>query len=66
MSCPICQKPGEKAYRPFCSRRCADVDLAKWMGGAYAIPSQSPEDAEEALDQIERLGDAPPDDSPRH
>ena len=43
MSCPICGNSTEKSYRPFCSRRCADVDLAKWMGGRYAIPASEPE-----------------------
>lgn len=38
MSCPVCKKPTEKAYRPFCSRRCADVDLGRWLNGSYAIP----------------------------
>ncbi len=38
MNCPICQKPQSKAYRPFCSGRCADVDLGRWMSGSYAIP----------------------------
>ena len=62
MACPICEKPTEKAYKPFCSRRCADVDLAKWMGGAYAIPSTDPDDfeeLEEALEQAKR-DDPPP------
>lgn len=36
--CPICKKPAEKAYRPFCSKRCADADLGKWFSGAYAVP----------------------------
>ena len=36
--CPICGRPGVPDYRPFCSRRCADVDLARWLGCAYAIP----------------------------
>ncbi len=36
--CPICSRQTEAAYRPFCSRRCADVDLSRWLGGAYAIP----------------------------
>lgn len=36
--CPICRRPSAAAYRPFCSRRCADVDLARWLSGAYAIP----------------------------
>ncbi|WP_322892254.1 MULTISPECIES: DNA gyrase inhibitor YacG [unclassified Yoonia] len=39
MACPICNRPTEKAYRPFCSRRCADVDLGKWLTGSYAIPA---------------------------
>ncbi|MCZ4352954.1 DNA gyrase inhibitor YacG [Roseovarius aestuarii] len=46
MSCPICQKPSDADYRPFCSGRCADVDLSKWLGGGYAIPSNDPEDIE--------------------
>ena len=38
MTCPICKKPADPAYRPFCSRRCADVDLGRWLKGSYAIP----------------------------
>ncbi len=38
MPCPICDKPTAKDYRPFCSRRCADVDLGRWLSGAYAVP----------------------------
>ena len=49
MSCPICSKPTDTKYRPFCSRRCADRDLGKWLTGAYAVPSRDPEDIEEAL-----------------
>lgn len=37
MSCPMCKKPAEKAFRPFCSRRCADLDLGRWLNGSYAI-----------------------------
>jgi uncharacterized protein len=37
MACPICQKPSDPAYRPFCSRRCADVDLGRWLKGSYVI-----------------------------
>ena len=40
MSCPICSKPTDPQYRPFCSRRCADVDLARWLRGDYAIPGE--------------------------
>ncbi|MDA8586641.1 DNA gyrase inhibitor YacG [Rhodobacteraceae bacterium] len=45
MSCPVCKKPTLLDYRPFCSKRCADVDLGRWFAGAYAIPAedQSPE-----------------------
>ena len=38
--CPICGKPVEAEYRPFCSRRCADVDLQRWFTGRYAVPGQ--------------------------
>jgi len=44
MSCPICGKDTVQAYRPFCSRRCADLDLARWLGGGYAIPGDAEED----------------------
>ena len=50
--CPICGRPAtEKKFRPFCSRRCADIDLNRWLTGAYAIPA-------EAVD--EEAGEAPP------
>lgn len=52
MSCPICEKDTIAAYRPFCSKRCADIDLGKWLKGEYTVPSQDPEDAEEALEQV--------------
>ncbi|WP_425091499.1 DNA gyrase inhibitor YacG [Tropicimonas sp. S265A] len=38
MTCPICKKAPVARYRPFCSKRCADVDLGRWMTGSYAIP----------------------------
>ena len=42
--CPICRRPAEDArFRPFCSARCADVDLGRWFGGAYSIPGPPPE-----------------------
>ena len=43
--CPICGRPAEADHRPFCSRRCADVDLQHWFSGKYAVPA-APEDAE--------------------
>ncbi|UWR21623.1 DNA gyrase inhibitor YacG [Sulfitobacter sp. S190] len=50
MSCPICSAQTAAKYRPFCSRRCADLDLAKWLNGSYASPSQDPEDVEAAFE----------------
>ncbi len=47
-ACPICGKPATEAAKPFCSKRCADVDLHRWLGGVYAIP---------AVDQDEGLAD---------
>jgi len=43
MSCPICAKESDAKYRPFCSRRCADVDLGRWLNGSYILPDP-PED----------------------
>ena len=36
--CPICAKPADPQYRPFCSRRCANVDLGRWLGEVYVVP----------------------------
>ena len=38
-ACPICGKPTDPAIRPFCSKRCADIDLNRWLGGQYRIPT---------------------------
>lgn len=38
MSCPICKAETIKVHRPFCSRRCADIDLGRWFSGSYAVP----------------------------
>jgi endogenous inhibitor of DNA gyrase (YacG/DUF329 family) len=46
--CPICGKPATAEYRPFCSRRCADVDLQRWLVGRYAIPATPEEDEDES------------------
>lgn len=41
--CPICGKPPVADYRPFCSRRCADIDLQRWLTGSYAVPAEEGE-----------------------
>lgn len=43
-SCPICGKLAAERFRPFCSGRCKDVDLNRWLSGAYAIPAVESED----------------------
>ena len=44
-ACVMCGRPAQTAYRPFCSKRCADLDLGKWLKGSYAIPGP-PEEAD--------------------
>jgi endogenous inhibitor of DNA gyrase (YacG/DUF329 family) len=46
--CPICGKPAVEGKRPFCSQRCADIDLNRWLGGVYAIPVKDDEDEDGA------------------
>ena len=62
MACPICDRETDPKLRPFCSKRCADIDLAKWLTGSYAIASQDPDDAEDLLEAIE---DAAQNDDPK-
>ncbi|MFQ1700168.1 DNA gyrase inhibitor YacG [Loktanella agnita] len=52
MSCPICNRPAEPKFKPFCSKRCADIDLGKWLTGSYAIPSNDLEDLDELEEQL--------------
>jgi uncharacterized protein len=42
--CPICGKPATEASRPFCSERCRDVDLNRWLSNSYAIPGREDDD----------------------
>ena len=56
--CPVCGRPTDPDYRPFCSRRCADVDLSRWLRGAYAIPDDADsEDGDEAGSTGQPTGD---------
>jgi len=52
--CPICKKDTVVTHRPFCSQRCADIDLGNWLNGNYAIPSDVPVTEEEfgVLDEL--------------
>jgi endogenous inhibitor of DNA gyrase (YacG/DUF329 family) len=46
-TCPICKKPTVFKYRPFCSKRCADIDLAHWFRGDYSIEGDETEEGKE-------------------
>ena len=50
-ACVVCGKPQDPKYKPFCSKRCADIDLNRWLSGRYAIPTfeegEKPEDETE-------------------
>ncbi|OIQ31500.1 MAG: DNA gyrase inhibitor YacG [Alphaproteobacteria bacterium MedPE-SWcel] len=54
MTCPICGETTARAYRPFCSKRCADLDLSQWLSGGYSLPSEDQEDLEIALEDAEK------------
>ena len=59
-SCPICSKPAAKPFTPFCSARCADVDLHRWLKGSYAIPARETDE-----DDSETASTTRGDDKPR-
>lgn len=66
-SCPTCGKPAVARFRPFCSGRCKDVDLSRWLKGTYAIPGgnvDEDEDGEDAASEIERRQRPPEPDDP--
>jgi uncharacterized protein len=53
-NCPICKKPSVEKFNPFCSSRCADIDLGKWLGERYRVPTnEGPEDRDQAADEAE-------------
>jgi len=45
--CPICGKPASDATRPFCSSRCRDVDLNRWLSGTYVVPGSENDEEDE-------------------
>lgn len=42
--CPICRKPAVHEFRPFCSKRCADIDLGRWLTEDYRVPADDAPD----------------------
>lgn len=63
MACPICNAPSQAAHHPFCSARCAEVDLGRWLTGRYVVAGEDGDAAEdapglEAAHPVEDGGDA--------
>ncbi len=54
MKCPVCGKPAVPQYRPFCSRRCADVDLGRWLTGGYRLPGPPAEEDDDPPPPVEQ------------
>jgi len=48
--CPICGKPADELSQPFCSKRCADVDLNRWLSGVYVVPGTADDEENERRD----------------
>lgn len=55
--CPICGKPADAVLRPFCSKRCADVDLHRWLSGVYVVPVTEDEEEDERRQENEQTSD---------
>ncbi|MCC6203898.1 MAG: DNA gyrase inhibitor YacG [Hyphomicrobiales bacterium] len=55
--CPECGKPSSREHYPFCSARCKDVDLNRWLSDAYVIPGRPEEDEENAAPETSRGDD---------
>lgn len=55
-ACPVCGKPAVEKHRPFCSRRCALIDLSRWIGGNYRVPTQGGDDPEEDRPSLDENG----------
>jgi len=52
--CPICGKPVDPGFRPFCSKRCSDVDLNRWLSGSYVVPASDDDDENSLPEDINR------------
>ncbi len=48
--CPICSRPTSPEFTPFCSKRCADVDLHRWLGEGYRVPLDTDDDMRDSPD----------------
>ena len=50
--CPICGKPSMQAFHPFCSARCQDIDLNRWLSGTYVIPAKDEPEPEDEVAEV--------------
>lgn len=50
VKCPVCKTPAAEKYHPFCSKRCADIDLGKWFNERYTIDSEEESDLPDGED----------------
>jgi endogenous inhibitor of DNA gyrase (YacG/DUF329 family) len=57
--CPICGKPAVDAFLPFCSKRCVEIDLHRWLSGGYAIPGSGEAEEDGAPDKPGGEADLP-------
>jgi endogenous inhibitor of DNA gyrase (YacG/DUF329 family) len=53
-ACPICKKPTVPEFKPFCSKRCADVDLNRWLSGSYVVPGAEEDEENPPSTDFER------------
>jgi endogenous inhibitor of DNA gyrase (YacG/DUF329 family) len=57
--CPICGKPAVEGFQPFCGRRCADVDLNRWLSGVYAVPGNNADADEDGAPPVRPADEEP-------
>ena len=56
MNCPICDRISIRDYRPFCSKRCADIDLGRWLNDLYVVPSHDPVNLDCPVAEVKKIG----------
>ena len=65
--CPVCEDAAVDLFRPFCSKRCADIDLGRWLTGRYVISGSDDADEDGGMPQLSETVDLIDDEGPtRH
>ncbi len=52
--CPECKKQGQTEFAPFCSKRCQQIDLGRWLNGSYVVPGRTDESARQHTDDVDK------------